>query len=81
MSLTVTERGYRESCLGSVLQLKIFSADYRPLLWTEICAEFNRRYPNSWAVQVFPPKDQVVDGKSVYHLWVLPGEPAGLSLR
>ncbi len=79
--ISITERGHRDSCLGRVLQLKVFAPDYRPLSWREACDAFNAAYPGRWAVQVFPPADRIVDGKAVYHLWVLPAEPAGLDLR
>ncbi len=79
--MTITERGYRESCLGRVLQLKVFTPDYRPLGWSEAWAAFAAAYPGRWAVQVFPPAERLVDSKPVYHLWLLPGEPVGLDLR
>ena len=77
----VTERGYRESAFGSVLQLKIFTRDYRPLSWREVWEAFVAQYPDRWAIQVFPPRGRLVDAKCVYHLWVLPGKPVGLDLR
>lgn len=79
--MTITERGYRDSVLGRVLQIKVFEDGYRPLGWTEVWEAFAERYPGKWAVQVFPPKDQIIDGKAVYHLFVLDGEPAGLNLN
>lgn len=80
-AVAITERGYRDSCLGRVLQLKIHAPQYQPLSWREIWEAFASQYPGRWAVQVFPPRDKLVDGKSVYHLWVLEGEPEGLNLR
>jgi hypothetical protein len=77
----VTERGYRDSCLGRVLQLKVYDRAYRPLSWRDAWEAFVARYPGRWAVQVFPPKDALIDGKAVYHLWVLEKEPEGLNLR
>jgi hypothetical protein len=81
--IIITERGYKDSCLGRVLQLKVFTRDYRALGWREVWDAFAAAYPGRWAVQMFPPADRLVDGKSVYHLWVLePGAvPAGLDLR
>ena len=79
--ITVTERGYSDSCLGKVLQVKVFTPDYQPLLWSEVWEKFAEQYPGRWAVQVFPPKDKLVDGKAVYLLWVLEKEPQGLNLR
>jgi hypothetical protein len=79
--LVITERGYRDSCLGRVLQLKVFAPGYRPLGWREVWEAFAAQYPGRWAVQVFPPADRLVDGKAVYHLFVTEVEPAGLDLR
>lgn len=81
MGLVVTERGYRESCLGRVLQLKIHAPGYVPLSWREVWDAFSAAYPGRWAVQCFPPADQLVDQKAVYHLFVLESEPFGLNLR
>jgi hypothetical protein len=80
-AVLVTERGYRESCLGRVLQLKIHEPAYRPLSWREVWEAFVSRYPGRWAVQCFPPEDQLLDAKAVYHLFVVEGEPEGLNLR
>lgn len=81
MAITITERGHRESCLGRVLQLKVFAPDYRPLSWREVWEAFAAAYPGKWAVQCFPPAAALVDSKAVYHLFVLDGEPTGLNLR
>lgn len=32
-------------------------------------------FADSWAVEVFPPDDQVVNVANMRHLWVLPGAP------
>jgi hypothetical protein len=77
----VTERGYRDSCLGRVLQLKIFDPEYRRLSWREVWETFAANYPGKWAVQCFPPASDLVDGKNVYHLFVLESEPDGLSIH
>lgn len=78
---TVTERGYRETCLGRALQIKVFAPDYQVLTWREVWEAFAAAYPGQWAVQVFPPAALLVDSKNVYHLWVLPDEPTGMNLR
>lgn len=77
----VTERGYRETALGRALQLKVFAPGYPLLTWRQVWEAFAAAYPDRWAVQVFPPASELVDSKSVYHLWVLEGEPQGLNLR
>lgn len=81
--ITITERGTKDSCLGRVLQLKVFTRDYRPLGWREVWNAFAAAYPGRWAVQVFPPAGSLVDGKSVYHLFVMPegAAPEGLNLH
>lgn len=79
--IIVTERGYLDSCLGRVLQLKIFTREYRQLSWREVWDVFAAAYPGKWAVQCFPPASELVDSKCVYHLFVMEGEPAGLNLR
>lgn len=79
--LVITERGYRDSCLGRVLQLKIFAADYRALNWREVWEAFAAKYPDCWAVQCFPPANHLVDGKAVYHLFVCEQAPEGLNIK
>ena len=79
--IKITERGYRDSVLGSVLQIKVFTTDYRPLLWGEVWDRFSAAYPGKWAVQCFPPAEELVDGKAVYHLFVCEQPPQGLNIR
>ena len=79
--LTITERGYRDSVLGRVLQIKIFEPGYRPLSWREVWECFAAAYPGKWAVQCFPPAGELVDGKAVYHLFVCDEAPRGLNIR
>ena len=80
-SLQITERGYRDSALGRVLQIKVFADGYRLLSWREVWEAFVERYPGRWAVQCFPPRDELVDGKNVYHLFVCDAPPEGLNIR
>jgi len=79
--IQVKSRGAVQTCLGPAEQLKINTPEYRPLGWREVWEAFAVAYPGRWAVQVFPPADQLVDSKSVYHLWVLEKEPDGMNLR
>ncbi len=78
--LIITERGRRESRLGPVLQIKVFSPDYKQLSWFEVWSAFVAAYPGRWAVQCFPPASELVNGKPVYHLFVCDGDP-GLNIR
>lgn len=79
--LVITERGRRESCLGPVLQIKVFAPGYRPLSWSEVWQKFTSTYPGRWAVQCFPPAGELIDGKPVYHLFVCDEAPSGLSIK
>jgi len=79
--IEITERGYRESRLGRVLQIKVFEPGYRPLGWREVWEAFAARYPGKWAVQCFPPASELVDGKAVYHLFVCDRPPTGLNIK
>jgi hypothetical protein len=80
-AVTITERGTRASVLGPVLQIKVFAPGYGPLSWRDVWDAFAAAYPGRWAVQVFPPADQLVDGKAVYHLFVCDSPPWGLNVR
>lgn len=73
----------RATALGPVTQIEIYAPGYPVLTWRQVWDRFAAEYPGRWAVQAFPPADQLVDGKPVYHLWVLePGVvPEGLNIR
>lgn len=79
-AIEITERGHRQTSLGRVLQIKVFEPGYRQLGWREVWEAFAAKYPGKWAVQCFPPSDQLVDGKNVYHLFVCDVPPEGLSI-
>lgn len=79
--VVILERNRRDSALGSVLQIKVNAADYRPLSWREVWDAFAAKYPGRWAVQCFPPADELVDAKNVYHLFVCETPPLGLNIR
>ena len=71
----------RDTELGKAIYIKISVIGYRPLSWREVWGIFTAAYPGRWAVQVFPPRDQLVNGKAMYHLFVLDHEPEGLNIR
>lgn len=80
--MVITERGYRsDTSLGRVLQLKVFAPGYAPLSWSDVWEAFAAAYPGQWAVQMFPPEEELVDGKAVYHLFVCDVAPHGLSIK
>ena len=74
-------RGQVKTCLGTCLYLKVFTHDYRRLGWEEVWEAFSETYPDRWAVQVFPPREELVNGKNVYHLFVLPNAPTGMNIK
>ena len=71
----------RDSSLGRVTWVKIHAPGYRPCTWREVWEKFAESYPGKWAVQAFPPADQLVDGKAMYHLFVCDEAPKGLNIR
>lgn len=79
--LLLREIEKRESSLGPVTWVKIHAPGYRPLSWREVWEKFAECYPGKWAVQAFPPADQLVDGKAMYHLFVCDKAPEGLNIR
>lgn len=78
--VVITERGVRDSALGPVLQIKVFRPGYPVMTWREVWEAFAARYPDRWAVQMFPPREALIDSKAVYHLLVLDHCPDGLDL-
>lgn len=81
--LQIREIETRGTVLGPALYVKIHAPGHRPLSWREVWDAFADRYPGRWAVQAFPPADRLVDGKAVYHLFVLEEgvTPVGLDIR
>lgn len=80
-SIRIVERGPRASSFGEVMQLKVWADGYPDLRWEDIQAAFNEKYPGRWAIQLFPPKETIVNGKACYHLWILRDPPQGIDLR
>jgi hypothetical protein len=76
----VQEMGWRRTCLGDALYVRIRTENYDLLSWSEVWATFADAYPGCWAVQAFPPADRVMDEQNIYHLFVLDSEPAGLDI-
>ncbi len=49
--------------------------------WEEVWQVFADNYPDSWAIQVFPPERFLVNEANRYHLWVLPIDLAPTELN
>ena len=68
---------------GAVTYLKIYTPDYRRLNWLQVWQAFTAVYPNRWAIELYPPKAELVNDAHVYHLWLLPEAwtpPKGINL-
>jgi hypothetical protein len=59
---------------GEVARLKVYTSDYRRLSWLQVWQAFQGAYPNRWALELYPPAEELVDEAHVYHLWLLPEE-------
>ena len=81
INVKIVSRGLKDTLLGRVEQIKIYSPKYENLSWEEIEEVFNINYPGKWAIQIFPPQEFIVNGKSVYHLFVLNEEPFGMNIK
>jgi hypothetical protein len=80
-SVYVVEGDRRPTALGPALRVQIERWDGKPMSWREVWEAFAERYPDRWAVQVFPPGSHLIDQANKYHLYILDGEaPAGLDL-
>jgi hypothetical protein len=44
----------------------------KPITWDDLQAIKDRFWPSRIAVEVFPPKDKIVDAADMRWLWVLP---------
>lgn len=80
---SVQTMGQRWTALGMAVYLRVYTTDYRPLLWREIHDAFQAIYPGAWAVQVFPPDDCLVDEENIYHLFMFSGpfQFTGLNIK
>lgn len=58
--------------VGEVKYLRIHTENYDPLSWRELWDIFSGVYPDRWALEMFPPENQLVDEANVYHLWLMP---------
>lgn len=77
----VQSLGVKSSDLGVVEYIKVQRYDWKPMSWPEIWRAFSEAYPGQWAVQIFPPAEALVDDANIYHLYVLPEMPRGLSIH
>lgn len=76
----VQEVDSRNTALGPAVYIRIRRHDGHPMAWREVWDVFQEAYPDRWAVQVFPPRDCLMDEANYYHLFVLDHEPRGFNL-
>jgi hypothetical protein len=74
-------RGSQQTALGKAEYIKIFTFDYKPLGWEDVWRAFAEIFPGKWALEVYPPAKELVNGKNVYHLFVFPKEPEGMNIK
>lgn len=81
-------QGETQTPLGKAVYIKIarHSLDsegerYQRMNWEDVWEAFNEIYPDKWAIQVFPPTSDLVNGKHVYHLFVVDHEPTGMNIK
>lgn len=65
----------------TAIYIKVRTEDYRRLAWSEVWEVFADRYPGRWAVQFFPPAEELLDEANVYHLYVLGEAPSGVNIN
>jgi hypothetical protein len=81
MGAFVQEMGWRRTSFGETLYVKVRREDGRPMPWTEAWETFSAAYPGRWAVQFFPPAEELVDEVNAYHLFVLEDPPRGVNIN
>jgi hypothetical protein len=77
----VQEMGWVQTDLGHLLYIRIRREGYGQLSWREAWEAFRRNYPGQWAVQFFPPADDLVDDEDIFHLYVLDFVPVGVNIN
>jgi hypothetical protein len=76
----VLECDRRPTGFGEAMYVRIHRKDMAVMGFRELWDLFDRLYPSLWAVQVFPPRESLLDQANKYHLFVYAHKPEGLSL-
>lgn len=77
----VQTMGERFTSFGVATYLRVYRDDDQPMSWREIWETFSSVYPDRWAIEVFPPADELIDEANVYHLFMLEEEPTGMNIK
>jgi len=73
-ALVQTVETFHTAHCGPVTYLKVYTPDYRRLNWQQVWRAFADVYPDRWAIELYPPAEELVDDAHVYHLWMFPAE-------
>ena len=65
---------------GRAMYVRVRTPDYQQLTWEEIQEAYSGLYPYNWAIQFFPPADEVVNEENIYHLYVLEDRPVSVTI-
>lgn len=76
----VLECDDRDSPLGPAHYVRIHRKDMAKMGFRELWEVFDALYPGRWAVQVFPPRQHLLDQANKYHLFVLDHPPVAFDL-
>lgn len=76
----ILECDRRPTAYGEALYVRIHRADMAVMGFRELWDVFDKYYPGKWALQVFPPREHLLDQANKYHLFVYEEKPEGLSL-
>ena len=57
---------------GTVTHLKLYTPEYKRLNWVQVWQAFTDVYPDRWAIELYPPAEELINDAHVYHLWLLP---------
>ena len=77
----IQSMGHRQTSFGVAEYIKIRRQDGKPMTWREVWETFSDSYPEKWAMEFFPPRDQLLDEANIYHLYVLDEAPQGVNIR
>jgi hypothetical protein len=80
-AISSQEMGERRTSFGSVLYVKFSRHDGKRIGWSALWRAFSSRYPGQWAVQFFPPVEDLIDEANYYHLFVLEDPPHGVNIN
>ncbi len=76
----ILECDRRPTAFGEAMYVRIHRDDMAVMGFRELWDLFDRQYPGKWALQVFPPREHLLDQANKYHLFVYDVKPEGLSL-